>query len=130
MSFPGLLDHIVHIERDVETATKDDYGQPIVEHQIGENFAAALQQRKAYEVALISQAGADIGSWVIYTLPRLVDTADKIIHDSSACPKAEGRDLPDATYEVTGVRNESGRGHHLAIDAKLVGAAVAGVAGS
>lgn len=134
MSFARLLTHVVHIERDVETGTLDDYGQPVTEVEVGESFRADLQPKSAREVArevpLTSQAGADIGDWRIYMQPRLVDANDKIVHDSSACPMPENKDLPDMVIELTSVRNTAGRGHHLAIDGRLVGAGVEPVAGS
>jgi hypothetical protein len=123
------LNHVVHLERDETTGTEDDYGHAVTAPATGEDFRANIQPKSAREVALLSQAGAAIGDWTIFTLPRLIVPADKVIHDSSTCPVAEAADLPDATFELTGVRNAAGLGHHLEIDARLVGSPTA-VAGS
>jgi hypothetical protein len=124
-----FLNHVVHLERDVDSGTEDEYGHSTTIPSVGEDFRASIQPKSAREVALISQAGAPIGDWTIFLLPRDVDTADKIVHDSSTCPIREAADLPDATFELTGVRNAAGVGHHLEVDARLVGT-VAAVAGS
>jgi hypothetical protein len=134
VSFASLLTHTVHIERDGDTGTLDDYGHPVTALEVGEDFRADLQPRSgaemAREVPLMSQGGVAMADWRIYMLPRTVSNADKIVHDSSACGVPEERDLPDATYEIVAVRNAAGRGHHLVIDARLVGHAIEGVAGS
>lgn len=129
MPIGDRLTHIVHLVRDVDAGSDDEYGQPVTVEEVGEDFRAAIQPKTAREIALISQAGAAIGDWTIFLLPRVVTPADKVIHESSACPVREGADLPDATFELTGVRNAAGLGHHLELDARLVGSPV-GVAGS
>lgn len=130
MPIGDRLGHTVHLERDVDAGTEDDAGQPETENEVGEDFPAAIQPKSAREAALISQAGVPVGDWTIFTLPRLISTADKVVHDSSVCPMPEGADLPDATFELQAIRNAAGLGHHLEIDARLVGSAVTGVAGS
>lgn len=130
MSFRSLLRHVVHIERDVDSGTEDDYGQSVTVPSVGEDFRAAIQPKSIREVALLSQAGATVGDWTIYALPRQVSTGDRIVHESSTCPVPETADLPDATFELSGIRNAAGLGHHLEIDARLTGSASAGVAGS
>jgi hypothetical protein len=125
----SLLNHVVHLERDVDTGDEDEYGHATTAPSIGQDFRAAIQPKSAREVALLSQAGADIADWTIYLLPRDVDTADKIVHVSADCPVREAADLPDATFELSGIRNAAGLGHHLEADARLVGNAAV-VAGS
>jgi len=129
VSFASLLDHTVAIHRDRATTSDDDYGQPVTALEVGELFPAAIQPKGVREVALISQAGAPIGDYTIYCRPRLVVAADAIVHATALCPKPDAEDLPTVRFEVTGVRNAAGRGHHLEIDARLVGLD-AGVEGS
>ncbi len=129
MPISDRLTHVVHLVRDVTTGTDDEYGQPTTTLDVGEDFRAAIQPKSAREIALISQAGAAIGDWTIFLLPRVVTPADKVIHESEVCPVREEADLPDATFELTGVRNAAGLGHHLELDARLIGSPV-GVAGS
>lgn len=129
MSFDSLLTHTVHIERDVTLGTEDDYGQPETTTEIGEPFKASIQPRSAREMALTTQAGAPVSDHTIFMRTRLLDTADKIVHDSSDCSVAETGDFADVVFEITGIRNAAGLGHHLEVDANLIGAS-AGVAGS
>jgi hypothetical protein len=128
VSFASLLDHQVHLVRRRETS-EDDYNQAEVVDEIGEDFAAAIQPKSVRDVALISQAGAAIGLYTIYCQPRIVRTQDALVHDTARCSKPDERDFPTQRFEVTGVRQQTGRGHHLAIDARLVNAG-AGVEGS
>ena len=130
MSFASRLIHTVHLERDVATGTEDEYGQPVNETEVGENFRAAIQPKTAREVALVTQAGAPFTDTTIFCLPRVMTTADKIVHDASSCPVVAARDLPDGTYELSGIRNAAGLGHHLELDAKVIGAGAAAVEGS
>lgn len=128
MSFASLLDHTVHVVRRAETG-EDDYGHAETVDEVGGPFRAAIQPKSVRDVALISQAGAAIGLYTIYCQPRVIDTSAALIHDTDQCPKADERDFPTARFEITGVRQQTGRGHHLALDAKLVSSG-AGVEGS
>jgi hypothetical protein len=129
MSFASLLDHQVYIQRGVGTGTEDDYGQPVGTIETSHIFAAAIQPKSADELALVGQGGAPLGDFNIFMETRLVGTEEVIIHDTDLCPKPDGEDYPDARFEITGIRNETGRGHHLAVDARLIGGP-AGVEGS
>lgn len=129
MSLAAMLDHRVHIRRDADTGPDDDYGHPVTVAEIGETFAAAIQPKGAREVAALSQAGTPIGDFTLYLLPRRLTTADAIVHDSSGCPKPDAQDLPDCRFEITGIRNAAGRGHHLEADVRMIGV-TAGVEGS
>ena len=128
MSFASLLDHKIHLVRRTETG-EDDYGHAEVVDEVGGDFDAAIQPKSVREVALIAQSGAAIGLFTIYCRPRLLTTADAVVHDTSRCPKPDEHDFPTQQFQITGVRNETGRGHHLALDAKLVSSG-AGVEGS
>jgi hypothetical protein len=129
VSFASLLDHEVAIYRAVETGALDDFGHDVTALEVGQQFAAAIQPKSVREVAAITDAGASIGEWTIFCLPRVVTASDAIVHDTALCPKPDAEDLPTARFEITGVRNAAGRGHHLEIDARLAGEE-AGVEGS
>ena len=79
---------------------------------------AALQPKDAREMALVSQAGAGVGDWTIFTFPIDLEGADAIWHDQGDCPMTD--DLPHLRFEITGIRNAAGLGHHLEIDARAV----------
>lgn len=128
MTFSALLDHRVHIVRRVD-GVDDSYGQPTQTDEIGETFAAAIQPKSVREVVAISQAGAAIGDYTIFLAPRLLTEADVIVHDTATCPKPDVADFADCRFEVTGVRNAAGIGHHLEVDVRLTGAS-GGVEGS
>jgi hypothetical protein len=128
MSLSGLLDHRVYVSRKVDGAD-DDYGHPVTTQEVGESFAAAIQPKSIREVVAIDQAGSPVGDWTLFFAPRVVTEADALIHDAAACPKVDTADLPTCRFEITGVRNAAGRGHHLEVDARLVGTS-AGVEGS
>jgi hypothetical protein len=130
MSFASRLTHTVHLVRDVPGATDDEYGQPVTVTEIGENFRAAIQPKTAREIALVTQAGAAYTDTTIFCLPRLMTTADKIVHVAASCPVPAAADLPDGTYELSGVRNAAGLGHHLEVDARVIGTGAAAVEGS
>ena len=129
MSFASLLDHRVYIERDVALGPDDEWGQPTTTTEVSGPIAASIQPKRVREVALISQGGASIGEYTLFVLPRRIATSDAIIHDSAMCGKPDGQDYPTLRFEVTGVRNAAGRGHHLEVDCTLVGETT-GVAGS
>lgn len=129
MSFAALLTHRVAIVSARETGAEDEYGRPVTIPHTVVDVAAAIQPKTAREMAAISEAGAALGDWTIYTLPRAINAGEHIVHDSSDCPVPESADIPDARFELVGVRNAAGLGHHLELDAKLVGP-IAGVAGS
>lgn len=125
MGIGRFLNHRVSIVRQVATLEDDepvldDYGQPVrVASTIATNVPAGIQPKGSREVADISQAGVVPSTHTIYLLPRDISTADAIVHDASACPMTT--DLPDGTYNVTGLRDEVGAAHHIRIDAQLIG---------
>lgn len=127
MSINGrFLNHRVSIARRVGTldeedaATLDDYGQPVqTEATLVSGVAAGIQPRSARELAAISQAGVASSSHRIYMLPRDITTADAIVHVADDCPVRT--DLPDLTFQVVSVPDAAGAGHHLEIEADLIG---------
>lgn len=105
---------------DDDEPTVDEYGQPVrADVTIGSNVAAGIQPKSARELAAISQAGIAESTHKVYMLPRLVTTADTIVHDPDDCPLSV--DLPAARYLVTGVPDAAGAGHHLELDVRLLG---------
>jgi len=120
-----FLNHRVSIARRVVTLDEgevvlDDYGQPTTtETTLASTVAAGIQPKSARELAAISQAGVASSSHNIYMLPRDITTADAIVHDASECPVRT--DLPDLTFQVVAVPDAAGAGHHLEIDAQIVG---------
>jgi hypothetical protein len=129
VSFASLLDHRVYIERDLATGSDDEWGQPTTIVEVSGPIAASIQPKRVREVALITSGGASIGDYTVFMLPRRIAASDAIIHEEAMCGKPSGQDYPDLRFEVTGVRNAAGRGHHLEVDCQLIGETT-GVAGS
>lgn len=133
MSFASLLDHRVSLVRQVSVLdtgepTYDEYNQPITADATIANIPAAVQPKTAREVAAFSQAGVALADYTVFMGLLDVTTADAIVHDPDDCPKVN--DLPSAWFQLVGIRNPTGRGHHLSLDAKLVGSPLAGAVGS
>jgi head-tail adaptor len=125
MGIGRFLNHRVTINRAVVTfdgpdVVLDDHGQPVVTDTVIATVAAGIQPKSARELAQLNQAGVASSTHSIYLLPTDVSTADRIVHVASACPLTV--DLPDGTYQVIGVPDAAGAGHHLELDAQLVGA--------
>jgi hypothetical protein len=82
----------------------------------------AIQPLSTRERAAQHQAGATVSSHRIYAFATLrVSTADMFEHDPDACPMKP--DLPATSYQINGVANAAGVGHHLEIDATEIGPA-------
>lgn len=92
-------------------ADVDEYGQPI--RHFDTSFATIqglIQPKTDREVALASQAGADVGDHTIYMLRRDLTTADRL------------RDADGVVYEIRGIRDHNFGGlAHFAVDAVKVG---------
>jgi hypothetical protein len=124
MSFASLLDHKVFTRTFVDSGAEDDHGQPIVTPHDGSLFAAAIQPKSAREMLLVSQDGQALNDFTIYALPQSgLLPGMALIHDPALCGKAV--DLPAGRFDLNGIRSETGRGHHLAFDARLIGPATA-----
>jgi hypothetical protein len=132
MGIERFLNHRVSIVRQVAVLdegdpTYDDYGQPVRSAStIASGVPAGIQPKAAVELAAISQAGAAKATHTIYLLPRDVSAADQVVHDPDACPLTV--DLPAGTYQLTGVPDAAGAGHHLELDAFLAGGPVSAYA--
>lgn len=120
MPIGSRLTHTVTVVRDIDSGAEDDYGQPISTPTVVATPKAAIQSRSEQEQDVTSQAGASIADFTIFTLPIDVTTADSISHDPATCPMTD--DLPELTFEIEGIRNAAGLGHHLEIEARAVNA--------
>lgn len=127
MGFDRFLNHRVSIVREVVTLdgsgnpTLDSYGQPVVSAvTLASSVAAGIQPKSARERAALNQAGVAASDHTIFLRPRDVSTADTIVHDADTCPLTT--DLPTSTYQVVGLPDAAGAGHHLEVAATLVGA--------
>lgn len=127
MSYSGRLIHTLSVVRQVNTGTKDDYGQPVTSPST-RSVNGLPQPKRIREVAAIHQAGAPIGTWTIFLEMGDVLEADAIDHLLATCPVPDANDLPDMHWEITGVRNAAGLGHHLEVDATVVGGVTADIA--
>lgn len=125
MSYTSLLDHEVQLVRTTETG-EDDYGQAETSETTVGTARAAIQTKSAREVAALHEAGASVSDYTIFLeVAAGATTADALVHDPALCPQSVG-DLPLSRFELSGVRNAAGRGHHLELDARLVKANQAG----
>jgi hypothetical protein len=115
MSFANRLIHSLLIVR--HTVQTDVNGDPLLDENgmpLTTDSTTAVkglvQPKSAREVALISQGGAVVSDHTIYMLPTDITAADLITFDPD-----DGR-----AYEIRGVRDAAGIGHHLEIDARMV----------
>lgn len=118
MSFGSRLTHTVSIVRKSDAHTLDDYGQPVTSDEVIETVKAAIQPRRENEQAAVSQAGPAVANYVIFMFPTDITTADAIVHDQDVCPLVA--DLPTGRFELQGVPNAAGLGHHLEVQARLI----------
>ncbi len=114
MSFAGLLVHPLAIVTPIAAspASDDEYGQPTAGTPDVDVVRGMVQPKSAREIAQANQAGAEIGDFTIFLLPRQLD------------PAAYIRDNPDRgrRFDIVGIRSfEFGSQPHLEVDCKLVG---------
>lgn len=112
MSFADRLIHRLTIVRETDTGAVDDYGQPIRTPADLATVRGLVQPKAIREVELTNNAGVVVGDHTIYLLPTDITAADRV---KFADPADTRR------YEVTGVRDAAGIGHHLEVDARLIG---------
>lgn len=113
MSFDSLLIHKLAIER-ATSGAPDDYGQPSRTYATLATFRGRIEPKSAREVAALSGAGAVVSDHVLRTRPRDLRESDRIRFDP-----ADGR-----LFEITGIRDMAGAGHHLTVDLTLIEAGV------
>lgn len=114
MSYADRMRHrlaIVRTPLDFDEADLDAMGQPARGTAVVTEVRGLIQPKNAREVALSTESGAGLSDHTIYLLPSAdVTGADYIRFDPD-----DGRH-----YNVTGVRDAAGIGHHLEVDARLV----------
>ena len=113
MSFDDLLIHTLAIERATSGAS-DEYGQPSRTYATLATFRGRIEPKSAREVGLLSGAGAVVSDHVLRTRPRDLRASDRIRFEPT-----DGR-----MYEITGIRDMAGAGHHLTVDLTLLEAGV------
>lgn len=126
MTFAALLVHPLAIVTPTYDVTDDEYGHPDELTPTVELVSGMVQPRSAREVALSTQAGAEIGDYVIFLLPRRISNAAHIRDSDGTGVLAGGR-----RFEVLGVRSyEFGSAPHLELDCRLVGSSEGPTVGS
>jgi head-tail adaptor len=101
--------HTLAIERSTP-GSEDDYGQPSQTYAVLATVQGLVQPKSYREVALTSQGGAVVSDHTIYLRPTDLQEADRIRFEPD-----DGR-----RFEVYGVRDAAGLGHHLEVDARMV----------
>jgi head-tail adaptor len=110
VSFASRLIHNLVIERSTAGAEDLDTGHPTYSYATLSAVSGLVQPKSVREVAQLHQAGAVVSDHTIYLLPTAVSEGDRIRFDPD-----DGR-----RYEIRGVRDAAGIGHHLEIDARMV----------
>ena len=109
MSFDALLVHRLAVER-ATSGTLDAYGQPARTYATLATFRGRIEPKSAREVAALSGAGAVVSDHTLYARPRDLRESDRIRFEP-----ADGR-----LFEITGIRDSAGAGHHLTVDLTLI----------
>ena len=123
MSFDDLLNATLVIYRNVPTVVPvhvpagptdgdpilDDYGQPVCAPEVLATVAGRIRPRTAREVPQTGQAGAAVSTHIGDLWPVTgLTTACWIVSDG-------------VRFDITGVSDAAGAGHHLALDLVAVG---------
>lgn len=118
MTFDALLRHTLVVKRNVQTTVPahdppeptdgdpvfDDYGQPVMAATTVATVAGRIAPKSAREAALVSQAGAVVSTHTGYLWPLAgLDTGCWI-------------ECGGVRYDITGVSDAAGQGHHLQLD--------------
>ena len=126
MSFAALLVHQLALVVPATTGLDDEYGHPEAADPTVTLLRGMAQPRTAREVALMSQAGAEISDWVIFLEPRDIPAGAWITDADDTGILAGGR-----RFDIRGVRpHEYGSVPHLELDCRLVGSTETPEAGS
>jgi hypothetical protein len=122
MSFDSLLIHRLVIERPYATGAGDDYNQPVREPEDLLAIDARVDAKDQREIALQSQAGADVGDYTIFMRPTDLLTSDRF----------RWADDNGDRFEIVGitVRDAATPLHHYEVDARLLRSAEPVPAGS
>ena len=116
MTFAARLIHPLAIITPVPTSDADEYNHPVQGEPAMSTVNGLVQPRKAREIALSTDAGAELADYVIF-LPLM----------SHPAAGAWIRDDPDTgrRFDIVGVEPRNyGRSPHLEVLARLVTSAV------
>lgn len=105
----ALLRHHLVIERAIN-GTEDERGMPAQTWSTLSEVRGLVQPKSARELAQLSQGGPVASDHTGYLLPTDVKESDRIRFEPD-----DGR-----RFEITGVRDAAGIGHHLELDLNLV----------
>jgi hypothetical protein len=104
MSFDDLLIHTLVIYRNADSGAEDEWGNPITGPEIVATVDGRIRPISAREVALVSQAGAVVSTHIADLYP--------VTGLTTACWIEMGGER----YDIHGIRDAAGQGHHLALD--------------
>lgn len=110
MSFDSRLLHTLVIERPTDGAV-DEYNQPTTTYATLATVPGLIQPKKVEEVAALNQAGATVSTHTAYLRPTEIQPSDRVRIASGNMA---------GTYEIDGIRNAAGIGHHLECDVRMV----------
>ena len=115
MSLAARLIHSLAIVTPRSDGTADEYNHPAAGEPLVEPVAGLVQPRKARDIALSMQQGAELADYRIYMLDRPEPGTGAWISDSPDDIEAGRR------YDIVGVEpHRYGRTPHLEINARLV----------
>lgn len=112
MSFDSLLVHSLVIERATAGAV-DEYNQPTLTWATLTTVPGLVQPKSVREVAQLNEAGAVVSTHTAFLRPTDITERDRI---AIAAGSMAG------TYQIDGIRDAAGLGHHLEIDCRKVAA--------
>jgi hypothetical protein len=110
MSFDSKLLHTFVIERPTDGVV-DEYNQPTTTYATLASVPGLMQPKRVNELAQLNQAGATVSTHTGYLRPTEIQPSDRVRIASG--PMA-------GTYEIDGVRDAAGLGHHYELDCRMV----------
>lgn len=110
MSFDSRLRHTFIIERPTDGAV-DEYNQPTTTYATLASVPGLMQPKDVREVAQLNQAGATVSTHTGYLRPTEIQPSDRVRIASGVMA---------GTYEIDGVRDAAGLGHHYELDCRMV----------
>lgn len=110
MGFDSRLLHTLIIERPTPGAV-DDYNQPATTYATLASVPGLVQPKTVREVAQLNQAGAVVSTHTIFLRPTEIQPSDRVRVATGGMA---------GTYEIDGVRDAAGLGHHLELDCRTV----------
>jgi hypothetical protein len=110
VGFDDRLRQTFVIERPADGAV-DDYNQPTTTYATLASVAGLMQPKRVEETTQLNQAGATVSTYTGWLRPTDLEPSDRIRIASG--PMA-------GTYEIDGIRDAAGLGHHYEIDCRMV----------